>query len=426
MKRLILYISIFLLGFGELLAQEKAAFVQIYDSYKISQDVLSFRLIMGRSSDHWYKFANGTYQIEFKDGSPINSTLYNIRFIDTELELASMAGGNDLDKEAYTIDPVVFTDRFSITIVGPEALQDCQTIPTDDVVLLGEFQISSKDGSIMPDELTWKRPYLFYQACAYKTDKDSLDGFITRFTIEDNIEMHDEINSIVEFREDDSERPQMRLVEFTAEYIGGKNVKLDWRTEEEAYNKGFFIRRAPRPDMTVPTADLPYEHEVANYIDDPRLIGNGTTKLEHSYNYYNDTVIYRGGDYCYELLYEDFEGNIRSLAYACAPVPNAVIVYAAPSENPFNGSTDITYIVDDNVTLTVTAYDVGGREIGKLTDESGRVLDDAFVEKGEHITTFTASELASQGMYDVIFIAHPVDDPSIEISRAVVKLQLMR
>ncbi len=426
MKQFVLYILISLLALVGVQAQDQAAFVQIYDSYKLSQDVLSFRIFIGRSSDHWYKYANGTYQLEFTDGSPINSTLYNIRFMSSDLKLASVAGGNDLDKDAYTIDPVVFNDRFSITIVGPELLQDCHTIPTDETVMLGEFQISSKDGSAIPDELTWKRPYLFYQACAYKTDKDSLDGFIKRFTIEDNIEMHDEINSVVDFREDDSERPQTKLVEFTARYIGGKNVELDWRTEEEAYNKGFIIKRAPRPDMTVPTADLDYSHEVANHYDDPRLVGNGTTKLENIYNYYNDTVLYRGGDYCYELLYEDYVGNIISLAYACTPVPNAVIVYASPSENPFKESTDISYIVDDNVTLTVTVYDVGGREIGKLTDESGRVLDEAFVEKGEHITTFTASELASQGMYDVIFIAHPVDDPSIELSRAVVKLQLMR
>ncbi len=426
MKKLTLYILTLLLFTSGLFAQEKAAFVQIYDTYRLSEDVLSFRLIMGRSSERWYKFANGTYQFEFADGSPINSTLYNFRFISSDLELATVAGGGDLDKTAYTIDPVVFNDRFSVTIVGPELLGDCETIPTDDTVLLGEFQISTKDGSIVPDVLNWKQPYLFYQACAYKTDKDSLDGFITRFTVEDNIEMHDEIGSIVEFRDDDSERPTMRLVEFTAEYIGGKKVKLDWRTEEEAYNKGFILRRAPRPDMTLQTQDLDFSHEVANHSEDNRLIGNGTTKLTHTYQYYNDTVQYRGGDYCYELLYEDFDGTVRSLAYACAPVPNAVIVYASPSDNPFKVSTDISYIVDDNVTLSVTVYDLGGKEITKLADESGRILDGVFVSKGEHVTTFHADELASQGMYDVIFIAHPIDDPSVELSRAVVKLQLMR
>ncbi len=426
MKQLYIYILSILIGVVGMQAQEKAAFVQIYDTYKISDDVLSFRLLIGRSNENWYKFANGTYQFEFTDGSPINSTLYQMNFIKSDLKLSSMAGGNDLDKEAYTIDPVVFNDRFSITIVGPELLQDCHTIPTDTTVLLGEFQISTKDGSSVPDDLTWKKPYLFYQACAYKTDKDSLDGFITRYTVEDNIEMHDELNSIVEFREDNSVGPQMKLVEFTAEYIGGKEVKLDWRTDEEAYNKGFILRRAPRPDVTVLSSDLGYSHEVANLYNDSRLVGNGTTKIPQTYNYYNDTVVYRGGEYCYELLYEDFDGNIKSLAYACTPVPNAVIVYASPSENPFTSSTDITYIVDDDVTMTVTAYDVGGREIGKLTNESGVVLNDAFVEKGEHITTFVASELASQGMYEVIFIAHPIDDPSVELSRAVVKLQLMR
>jgi hypothetical protein len=426
MKKLLLYILALFAFFGSLRSQEQAAFVQIYNTYRISSDVLSFQLIMGRSNENWYKFANGTYQLQFSDGSLINSALYRIDLISSDLKLATVAGGDDLQKDAYTIDPVVFNDRFSITIVGPETLDDCASIPTDETVLLGEFQISSKDGATVPDVLVWKTPLLFYQACAYKTDKDSLDGFITRFTIEDNIEMHDEISSYVDFKTDDSERPAMRLVEFTAQYVGGKNVKLDWRTDEEAYNKGFIVRRAPRPDMFQQSNELVYNHEVSSFTYDNRLLGAGTTKQPQTYEYYYDSVEYRGGDYCYELLYEDFEGNVTTLAYACAPVPNAVIVYAAPSENPFRESTRIDYIVDDDVTMTVTVYELGGKEITKLSDESGQLLDGVVVKKGEHSTTFNASELSSQGMYDVIFIAYPIDDPSVELSRAVVKLQLMR
>jgi hypothetical protein len=33
---------------------------------------------------------------------------------------------------------------------------------------------------------------------------------------------------------------------------------------------------------------------------------------------------------------------------------------------------------------------------------------------------------ASQGLYEIVFIAKPIDDPNVEVSRAVVKVQLIR
>ena len=45
---------------------------------------------------------------------------------------------------------------------------------------------------------------------------------------------------------------------------------------------------------------------------------------------------------------------------------------------------------------------------------------------GTHEIIFEASQFAIQGMYNVVFVASPIKDESVELSRAVVKLELMR
>jgi len=39
---------------------------------------------------------------------------------------------------------------------------------------------------------------------------------------------------------------------------------------------------------------------------------------------------------------------------------------------------------------------------------------------------WNAPDQASQGLYTVVLIARPVDDPTIELSRAILKIQLLR
>ena len=45
---------------------------------------------------------------------------------------------------------------------------------------------------------------------------------------------------------------------------------------------------------------------------------------------------------------------------------------------------------------------------------------------GPHFTIFDASDLAAQGLYDIIFLAIPINDPVYEFSRAVVKVQVLK
>jgi hypothetical protein len=83
--------------------------------------------------------------------------------------------------------------------------------------------------------------------------------------------------------------------------------------------------------------------------------------------------------------------------------------------------------LEDDVYLTVSSYDVLGKKIKDLIDPgTGKVLDKMFIKKGKHSTVFQAPELASQGLYNIVLLAYPIKDPSIEFSRAVVKVQLIR
>jgi len=62
---------------------------------------------------------------------------------------------------------------------------------------------------------------------------------------------------------------------------------------------------------------------------------------------------------------------------------------------------------------------MAGKEIEKLYNHE-------YMKYGTYDKDFYPSSLASQGLYEIIFIAYPVDDPAVEISRAVVKAQLVR
>jgi hypothetical protein len=119
------------------------------------------------------------------------------------------------------------------------------------------------------------------------------------------------------------------------------------------------------------------------------------------------------------LLYRDFFGNIIPLAYDCERIPNSIITKATPSPNPFSISTRIDYIVEDDVILDAFVNDFSGRIVTHL-------LKGAYTTKGQHSIDFLASYNAQEGLYNVVFIAYPIDDPTVEISRAIVKLQLIR
>ncbi|HOK15509.1 MAG TPA: hypothetical protein PK007_11385, partial [Candidatus Kapabacteria bacterium] len=57
---------------------------------------------------------------------------------------------------------------------------------------------------------------------------------------------------------------------------------------------------------------------------------------------------------------------------------------------------------------------------------TNELLEARITPRGWHETYFKASEITSQGSYDIVFIAYPINDPGVELSRAIVKVLYVR
>ncbi len=362
-------------------------------------NVLEFDLRLLRDSDQWEKWANGTFQL----------TLPGVNLDECTVEV--VPNTSDLDLTNYIIADSTLMQRMSITILGPDEYWQCAAIDRDTGIRLGRFRVVAPQGTVLPTNLAWAQPYNRYQANGFKIATDSLPWHGSH----DNIEMLGRLR----FLADSLNVPEFFLKYFTAKYIGDRRVLLCWETRSEAYNKGFVLRRGIRPfgDAATDYSNVQFE-EVARYTDHPDLQGLGMSYDGKAYCY-TDTVPFRDEEYVYELLYENYVGDDIALDTATVIVPSSVIAFAQANPNPFRDQTVVDYILDDRVTLSCKVYDPTGKEVAVL-------LDNVILPIGKYNVRFEAPAVASQGLYDVVFIAYPVDDPSVELSTAVVKLQLIR
>lgn len=435
MKKLLLITFFFITFLNVSKAQEiedTLGIVEIRNTYLRSDDTLVFDLYLLRFSDIWRYYANGTYQFEFLGlGDEYDYDKVDIKAVEgtSELQPEYLSG-----KPPYDIWSGILQNRISIFVLGPDRIeQESKYVYLDSVVRISTFKLFTKDGTSIPEYINWKQPTGKWQSNAFKIDDISLmPPNIRYFTLEedDNIEMDDGLETMVIYSSSDAGRPQFVFDFFEAEYAGVKNIRLNWRTLSEVNNYGFKLYKAPRYNSAVPVDELDYEL-VATYENGmnyfPQMEGEFYSENPKDYSFEYDTVRYRGGDYCYKLSYEDANEGEKTLAYSCVNVPNAVIVEAKPSQNPFDVATEIQYKLEDDVYLTVEVYDAIGRYVKTLPDdETGRLLKNFYKKKGVHTATFHAKELSSQGLYNVIITAIPVNDNNVEISRAVVKTQYMR
>ncbi len=398
------------------------AIVRFENVEYLSYSELQFDINLCRISDQWDAFANGTFQFRFdQPGFSITDQNVEIILMSSQLPTAPITG--TLPEENYHIAQRVINGKFSVSIFGPKEYMHTALAGMDDCINLGTFVIRTLDGEQLPGGLEWVRPVDYYQAAAYKVMQDPPfpENIIAGYK-DDNIEMGREFGNYTLFEDGRAPLPDFNLAYFDVQYAGIKDVRMTWETTSEGFAEGFIIYRGIKPIEITDPALVNYNFLAASYVNGPfatesRAKGTRTTGAYYELEY--DSVEFRGPDYCYALYYEDQFGEIHFLAYDCTPVPKSVIARATPLENPFTSSTTIQYEVSDDVILTARVYDLTGREVETLIQRQQ-------IPKGSHEITFTASEFASQGLYDVVFIAYPIEDPSIELSTAVVKLQLIR
>lgn len=454
-KRIVFFFILSVFFFHQANAQNKDTLaVVLLSEPMLINNALQFDIKLHNPTDEWLHWVSGTFVFTIP-GINLNQQQYFVEYAGTtDLNAVPMAG-NDLPEDAYVIQPDIvdgpcgpndeYRGRLSITVTGPDSLDDTNAIPQGDTISIGKFVVMIADDEVefppdVPERMMWLEPYEYYQACAYQTEQNipvgPTNANVFKFRRADNIEMSKYGKGIVKFDIYEGPEPCYKLLTFNPVYTGTLNVDISWSTDCEAYNGGFMLLRGMRFSNDVGPCDVDYTDTLARYD----VLSEQSSKLQAKGGYYsgqgaeygpyNDVVQYRDVEYCYQLLhFDEMTGEWIRDTCSCLPIPHAVITYAQGNPNPFSDRSIIKFILADDVYLTVKVVDLTGKTI-KYLDFNDERMNRAYVERTPPGTQYevelNGDELAAQGLYDVIFLAYPIDDPVYEFSRAVVKLQLIR
>jgi hypothetical protein len=326
-------------------------------------------------------------------------------------------------------------------VMGPEYYLDAKQFSMYSKLKLGTVRLIAKDpGIVLPGRIRWKEPFHYYQATSYKYLEDI--NLVPEYFVYDprddlhKIESdHIEVGWITKFIIDILPPPPMQLDFFEVEYISNLNAVCKYGTMAEFNNAGFVIKRGLvnalyTAEELEELPDSIFTVTVGDYRDPEfasRMTGQGTSYTGKKYDPIPDIVEHRMVNYVYRLYYEKLDSaGLNQVATRNLIPPNSVITLANAYPNPSQGVSKIDYAVDDDVYITCEVFDQMGKKIKTLSDNVHGLLDMTYVSAGKYVIEFVAPELASQGLYDVQFIAYPVNDKSVEISKANVKIQLIR
>jgi len=195
----------------------------------------------------------------------------------------------------------------------------------------------------------------------------------------------------------------VELVSFNAT-PNSDGVSLGWTTATESNNLGFYIQ---------------HSFENGEFEEIGFVAGHGTTSIPQAYHFEHDTR--RSGRHRYRLRQVDTDGSFEySKAVEIMLAPPASIALYDNYPNPFvagpggSGLTHIKFDLPADAPVTVSIFDIRGREIARLTD--------GWRSAGSHVLTWDGrtalGQLAASGTY---FIRMHTDGQS-----AVKRLQLVR
>lgn len=435
-----LYIFLFLLITNlQMFAQiENTADVKIVNLFKPANNVLEFDVVLNRTSSDWYYFANCTFHITFTN-NVFQFDSGSLSILNTKSDLhPGIVTGNNMPLNGYISREVVLKDTLSLAILGPVTYQESDTIPFQKDILLGHYVITATDGRFIPSNIEWIKPENYYQAIAYKRSQDSvIDNSIIWYYTDDNVELNDGTTKKVTFYVDNNPIAQNILKNFHVIYTTDKKLTIDWTMEKEYGIKGFKITKAFRPTSTLSTNTLQYDTiyswEASSPYYNQEMLSKGNSLIDQFYGYLPDSVKFRGAQYCYRLYANiyDTQGNLGAdslLAEACLPIPNAVIVEAKIIEPPGEKRPTIQFKIDDNCYMTGYIIDEVGKKVEELSvqEKNNEVLNNLKLDKGIYTSTYNPPPWVSDGYYQFILIAYPIDDNSVEISRSMVPFFLTR
>lgn len=142
-----------------------------------------------------------------------------------------------------------------------------------------------------------------------------------------------------------------------------QGVQINWRTESEIENLGFIIERK--------VGDATWK-EIVSYKTDDELLGQGTVSYATNYQF-TDKVVQQDITYEYRLADVDYNGivtyhGIREVTVEYnmeLTLPNKYEL-GINYPNPFNPSTTINYSLPEESLVTITIFDISGRQISTL------------------------------------------------------------
>jgi hypothetical protein len=157
------------------------------------------------------------------------------------------------------------------------------------------------------------------------------------------------------------------LTSFQATLLAdSRGVKIDWRTESEINNYGFYVQR--RLDEVEEFSDL-----AESFVP-----GHGTTTQAHEYSYVDATG--PAGVRHYRLKQMDLDRSVHFSEAITVDILTDVEEVAPPVfvlfqnyPNPFNPATEVKFSVETTGPATVRLYNVAGQEVRTLFEGTAEV-----------------------------------------------------
>jgi len=328
----------------------------------------------------------------------------------------------------YYVDHAIVNGDIVAHVIGPDSVDVAHLMAPADSIRIGRFEVQSNDNSYVPELLSFAAPTDFYNAAAFKIDHDSVTGTGTgRNTW---FVKHDNPPLVIEF-EERAPPPDICDAKFNfyGNYIGDLKVQLGFDVTDEHCYEGYIIERALVNRNTPNFLDFQGRAQLT-YLNEPRLL-SCLCLAPQVHEWFEDIVDYRREMYAYRLIGKrlPFYGDsLEMIDTIFIRIPNAIISNARLLENPFKDKTVVRFNADDRLRLTAVVYDLGGRLIDYLeTAEGERVEDKEYPLGTDYRIVFNAPDIASQGLYNVVLIATPLNDVAIEeLSRVILKAQLIR
>jgi hypothetical protein len=149
------------------------------------------------------------------------------------------------------------------------------------------------------------------------------------------------------------------LSSFTSS-VNKRDVTLMWVTEWELNNSGFDIERR----------EVIKPGEVSAWQKIAFIQGKGTSNVSNGYLYKNEKL--KAGSYQYRLKQIDYNGNFEyfSLESDVSINPPGNFEMSQNYPNPSNPKSKINFEIPVNGKVTIKVYDITGREVITLLDET--------------------------------------------------------